>query len=64
MLTLGQMGATNLDKWWRKMGMNLELGRGNREEKWSVLELLEMELARVEEHIGKPLVPVCNTNRY
>ena len=33
LLTLGQMGATNLDKWLKKMGMNLELGRGKREEK-------------------------------
>ena len=48
-----------------KNGDELELGRGKREEKWSVLELLEMELARVEEDdIGKPLIPVPNTNRY
>ena len=26
LLTLGQMGATNLDKWWRKMGMNSSSG--------------------------------------
>ena len=34
LLTLGQMGATNLDKWWRKMGMNLGAQeRKEREEK-------------------------------
>ena len=31
-----------------KNGNELELGRGKREEKWSVLELLEMELLEME----------------
>ena len=65
LLTLGQMGATNLDKWWRKMGMNLEA----RERK----ERGKMECARAagngagsggRNDIGKPLVPVRITNRY
>ena len=66
LLTLGQMGATNLDKWRRKMGMNL--GAREREErgkmKCAQAELLEMELARGGRNIGKPLVPVGITNRY
>ena len=42
LLTLGQMGATNLDKWWRKMEMC-----------WSVLEEGKIGVALEEGKNGK-----------
>ena len=45
LLTLDRWGAANLDKWWKKMGMNSSSGEETEEknglkgqEKWSCLE--------------------------
>lgn len=44
MLTVGPMGANNLDKWWRKMGMDQSSQEEGESKNGVELELEKMEL--------------------
>jgi len=57
LLTLDRWGAANLDKWWKKMGMNSSSGEETDEKNGAVSS------RKNGDDIGKALVPVGITNR-